>query len=96
MDPEDESEKSPQVPDSILKAALLRRAVEDIERLIQIKTAKQACSALLQRGSVGDDLWQRFERAEKEMEEELRDVVTEVCRKKGSLTSPPYFYFLFC
>jgi hypothetical protein len=28
---------------------------------------------------VGDDLWQRFQRAEKEMEEELRDVVTEVC-----------------
>lgn len=29
---------------------------------------------------MGDDLWQRFLRAEKEMEEELRDVVTEVCR----------------
>lgn len=77
MDPEDGSEKSPRVPESVLKAALLRRAVEDIDRLIQIKSAKQACSSLLQRGSVGDDLWQRFERGEKEMEEELRDVVTE-------------------
>lgn len=74
------------VPDSVLKAALLRRAVEDIQRLIQIKTAKQACSSLLQRGSVGDDLWQRFQRAEREMEEELRDVVTEV-------RSPPPFFF---
>jgi translocation protein SEC66 len=27
---------------------------------------------------VGDDLWQRFQRAEKEIEEELRDVVSEV------------------
>lgn len=27
---------------------------------------------------MGDDLWQRFQRAEKEMEAELRDVVTEV------------------
>lgn len=71
------NEKAPRIPESVMKAALLRRAVEDIERLIQIKTAKQACSSLLQRGSVGDDLWQRFERAEKEMEEELRDVVTE-------------------
>ncbi|KAK5987304.1 Translocation protein sec66 [Cladobotryum mycophilum] len=71
------AEKSPKVPDSVLRAALLRRAVEDIERLIQIKSAKQACGSLLQRGSVGDDLWQRFLRAEKEMEEELRDVVTE-------------------
>ena len=35
---------------------------------------------LLQRGSVGDDLWQRFERAEKEMEEEVRDVISEVFR----------------
>ncbi|KAM4059499.1 preprotein translocase subunit sec66 domain-containing protein [Hirsutella rhossiliensis] len=68
---------SPRVPDSVLRAALLRRAVQDIERLIQIKSAKQACSTLLLRGSVGDDLWQRFQRAEKEMEEELRDVVTE-------------------
>lgn len=33
---------------------------------------------LLQRGSVGDDLWQRFMRAEKEMEDEVRDVVAEV------------------
>ncbi|KAK2600250.1 Translocation protein S66 [Conoideocrella luteorostrata] len=77
MEPEDGKEKSPKVPDSVLKAALLRRAVEDIDRLIQIKSAKQACSSLLLRGSVGDDLWQRFQRAEKEMEEELRDVVTE-------------------
>jgi len=73
----EEGEKAPRVPDSVLRAALLRRAVEDIQRLIQIKSAKQACGSLLQRGSVGDDLWQRFSRAEKEMEEELRDVVTE-------------------
>ncbi|GJN73009.1 translocation protein (SeC66) [Purpureocillium lilacinum] len=78
MNPEPGSgEKTPRVPESLLRAALLRRAVEDIERLIQIKTAKQACSSLLLRGSVGDDLWQRFQRAEKEMEEELRDVVQE-------------------
>jgi translocation protein SEC66 len=77
MEPEEGSEKAPKVPESVIRAALLRRAVEDIHRLIQIKTAKQACSSLLQRGSVGDDLWQRFQRAEKEMEEELRDVVTE-------------------
>ncbi|KAK3335529.1 Sec62/63 complex, subunit Sec66 [Cercophora scortea] len=77
LEPENESEKAPKVPDSIIRAALLRRAVEDINRIIQIRTAKAACSSLLQRGSVGDDLWQRFQRAEKEMEEELRDVVME-------------------
>lgn len=93
----------------MLRAALLRRAVEDIQRLIQVKSAKQACGALLQRGSVGDDLWQRFERAEKEMEEELRDVVTEVsCMLSFKVDGPAslclpasliYFYFslfVFC
>lgn len=69
--------ENPKVPDSILKAALLRRATEDIHRIVQIRNAKQALQVLLQRGSVGDDLWQRFQRAEKEIEEELRDVVQE-------------------
>lgn len=69
--------ESPKCPDSILKAALLRRATEDINRIVQIRSAKQALQTLLQRGSVGDDLWQRFQRAEKEIEEELRDVVNE-------------------
>lgn len=43
-----------------------------------LRNQKQALAMLLQRGSVGDDLWQRFVRAEKEMEEEVRDVVAEV------------------
>lgn len=66
------------MPETVLKAALLRRAAEDIKRVIAIRDQKQALSLLLQRGSVGDDLWQRFLRAEKEMEEEVRDVVSEV------------------
>ncbi|KAI9792555.1 MAG: translocation protein S66 [Peltula sp. TS41687] len=70
-------EKAVAVPESVLKAALIRRAMEDIHRIMQVRSAKQALSSLLQRGSVGDDLWQRFLRAEREMEEELRDVVTE-------------------
>ncbi|PYH77818.1 putative translocation protein [Aspergillus uvarum CBS 121591] len=69
--------KSPAVPESVLKAALLRRAIEDIKRVMQLRSQKQALAMLLQRGSVGDDLWQRFTRAEKEMEEEVRDVVAE-------------------
>lgn len=68
------------MPDSVLKAALLRRATEDINRVLQLRGQKAALAMLLQRGSVGDDLWQRFERAEKEMEEEVRDVISEVFR----------------
>ena len=74
---------STKVPDSVLKAALLRRATEDIHRIITVRNAKQALSTLLQRGSVGDDIWQQFLRAEKEMEEELRDVVKEVISPKS-------------
>ncbi|KAH7035052.1 translocation protein-like protein [Microdochium trichocladiopsis] len=77
LDPEDGKEKAPKVPDSVIRAALLRRAVEDIQRIIQIRTSKQALNGLLQRGSIGDDLAQRFARAEKEVEEELKDVVSE-------------------
>jgi len=77
LDPEDGKEKAPLVPESVIRAALLRRAVEDIQRIIQIRTSKQALNGLLQRGSIGDDLAQRFARAEKEVEEELKDVVSE-------------------
>jgi translocation protein SEC66 len=70
--------KSPAVPETVLKASLLRRATEDIDRIMVIREQKQALALLLQRGSVGDDLWQRFLRAEKEMEDEIRDVVNEV------------------
>lgn len=73
-----ESDDSTKVPDSVLKAALLRRATEDIHRIIAVRNAKQALATLVQRGSVGDDLWQRHLRAEKEMEQELREVVDEV------------------
>lgn len=69
--------KPPAVPDSVLKAALMQRAAEDITRILSIRNAKPALGTLLARGSVGDELWQRFLRAEKEIEEELRDVVNE-------------------
>lgn len=78
LEPDASQEKSPAVPDSVLKAALLQRAAEDIRRILAIRSAKPALANLLARGSVGDDLWQRFLRAEKEIEAELRDVVEEV------------------
>ncbi|KAF1817970.1 uncharacterized protein K489DRAFT_391440 [Dissoconium aciculare CBS 342.82] len=70
-------QKITQVPDSLLKAALLRRALEDIRRIVQLRGSKQALQNLVQRGSVGDELWQRFQRAEQEMEAEVKDVAQE-------------------
>lgn len=89
LDPSSQSKekKTPAIPDSVLKAALLRRAAEDIRRVLALRSEKQALSSLLQRGSVGDDLWQRFMRAEKEMEDEVKDVVSEVSAPR-SLYAP--------
>ena len=65
------------VPTTVLKAALLHRAVEDVSRVLALQKAKPALASLLSQGKVGDDLWQRFLRAEAEMEEEIKDVVEE-------------------
>ena len=72
-----ENEKSTKVPDSVLRAALLSRAVTDIHRIMEIRTRKPALSTLLQRGVVGDEIYQRLLRAESELEAELKDVVAE-------------------
>ena len=67
----------PPAPDHILKAALLRRAVTDITRIHSMREDKQAATALVQRGSVGDDLLTRLLAAEKELETEILEVVGE-------------------
>ncbi|KAL2436737.1 hypothetical protein ABEF95_013711 [Exophiala dermatitidis] len=71
------TETTTKVPDSILRAALLARAVEDIQRIREIQTRKPALAQLLQRGVVGDEIFQRLQRAEQELELELKDVVAE-------------------
>lgn len=65
------------VPDTILMAALQERAIEDIMRIREIQTRKGPLNTLLQRGVVGDEIWQRLLRAEQELEAELKDVVAE-------------------
>ncbi|KAI1813292.1 Sec62/63 complex, subunit Sec66 [Poronia punctata] len=65
------------VPKTLIRAALLRRAVEDIRRLMQIRPARQPLNMLLQRGSVGEDLSHRLTAAEKEIDLEIRDVINE-------------------
>lgn len=71
------------VPDSVLRAALLSRAVEDIQRLVELRTRKGPLQTLLQKGIVGDEIWQRLLRAEQELEVELRDVVDEANALSG-------------
>lgn len=87
LEPQPGQEKATPVPDSIIKAALIQRACEDIKRILAIRSAKQPLNQLLQRGSVGDELWQRLLRAEKEIEAELKDVVEEVRKAARTLKS---------
>ncbi|PWN48823.1 hypothetical protein IE53DRAFT_176129 [Violaceomyces palustris] len=69
------SEPSP--PEEVLKAALLNRAMTDVKRIIKMRDDKQALSTLLQKGSIGDETMARFALAEKELEAEILDVVSE-------------------
>jgi len=67
----------PPASDTLLKAALVRRAVADVHRVLRIREDKPALQNLLQKGSVGDELWTSLLNAEKEMEAEILEVVGE-------------------
>lgn len=71
------SSQTGNVPDVVLKAALLNRAMADVKRIIRMRDDKQALSVLLQKGSIGDETMARFNMAEKELEAEILDVVSE-------------------
>ncbi|GAA5978685.1 hypothetical protein JCM10908_004445 [Rhodotorula pacifica] len=67
----------PPPPRPILVAALLRRAMDDVKLIWSIRDAKTSLTTLLQKGQIGDDLWERFLAAEKELEAEIVEVVGE-------------------
>lgn len=67
----------PPAHDALLKSALVRRAMADVQRVLRIRDDKPALQNLLQKGSVGDDLWNSLLAAEKEIEAEVREVVAE-------------------
>jgi Preprotein translocase subunit Sec66 len=49
----------------------------DVNRVIRLREDKPALQNLLQKGSVGDDLWNSLLAAEKELEAEIMEVVAE-------------------
>lgn len=67
----------PPASDALLKSALVRRAMGDVLRVLRIREDKPALQALLQKGSIGDNLWNSILQAEKELEAEIMEVVTE-------------------
>lgn len=49
----------------------------DVQRVLKIREDKPALQNLLQKGSIGDDLWNSLLSAEKELEAEITEVVAE-------------------
>jgi len=49
----------------------------DVQRVMRIREDKPALQNLLQKGSIGDDLWNSLLAAEKELEAEIVEVMAE-------------------
>ncbi|KAI0093947.1 Pre protein translocase subunit Sec66-domain-containing protein [Irpex rosettiformis] len=67
----------PPAPESLLKAALMRRAVTDVHRIMRLREDKPALQNLLQKGSIGDELWNSLLAAERELEAEILETAAE-------------------
>jgi translocation protein SEC66 len=67
----------PPTPEHLLKAALVRRAVTNVSRIMRLREDKPALQNLLQKGSIGDDLWNSLLAAEKELEAEILETAAE-------------------
>ncbi|KAK9708491.1 Translocation protein S66 [Basidiobolus ranarum] len=70
-------ELKPEADEFQLKAALLRRAMTDVERIMELQNNKGPLQQLVKTGAIGEDVWNQFEAAEKDMEGELMEVVHE-------------------
>lgn len=61
----------------VLIAALIRRAMTDVQRIMDIRENKAALQNLLTKGQIGDDTWNHILEAEKELDSEIYEVVQE-------------------
>lgn len=74
----------PKPNDQVLKAALIRRGAECIKRTIKLKEVTPYMTVLYQKGSISDELWERFQTAQKIEEIEVQELVQETEKyKKG-------------
>ncbi|KAJ1552057.1 translocation protein S66, partial [Nowakowskiella sp. JEL0078] len=67
---------SPDDPEGrkLLSAALIQRAIVDVENLFRLNEEKPAMSQLVKQGAIGEDLWQKLVAAEEEIGQEMMDV----------------------
>lgn len=64
-------------PEKVVKAALLRRAVEAIRRSLKLKENEPVFNKLYQEGLIGDDLFKQYEFQNKVQQLELKEIVDE-------------------
>jgi translocation protein SEC66 len=67
----------PEATDNQLMAALLRRAMEDVGRVLSMREDKAVLANLVKQGAVGDDIWTQFTLSERELDAEVRAVIEE-------------------
>ncbi|KAG0297403.1 translocation protein S66 [Linnemannia gamsii] len=67
----------PEATETQLTAALLRRAMEGVVRVLSMREDKQVLANLVKQGTVGDDIWTQFTLSEKELEAEIMNIVEE-------------------
>ncbi|KAJ9068891.1 Translocation protein S66 [Entomophthora muscae] len=67
----------PPVDEHLLKAALLRRAMAVVERVLKMREQKPPLTTLLKNGSIGEEVWNSFCLAESALEEEVIEVMQE-------------------
>lgn len=64
-------------PEKVVKAALLRRAVEAIRRSLKLKENEPVFNKLYQEGLIGDELFKQFGLQSKIQQLELKEIVEE-------------------
>ena len=60
-----------------LRKALLRRAMTDVRRFVQLNSEKESLYNLMRSGAVSEEMWNEFKEAENEMQLELFDLQAE-------------------
>lgn len=67
----------PAVDEHLLKAALLRRAMTVVDRVLKLREQKPPLNQLMKSGSIGEEVWNQFLKAEAEIEQEVMEVMAE-------------------
>ena len=59
----------------VLTAALMKRAITDVDHIFRLREEKPSLSNLIKQGAVGEDLWERLLDAERNLDIEVQEVL---------------------